>query len=103
MSQPNHDAIVLQDEAGHYYVIAAEVLEDAMVSDDAKSAVDADIVDVDGFTFSMARNYEFVGHLSLKSTRPAASMVNGWPCDTPKVAWPCDTPVLKGLGQQRRV
>jgi hypothetical protein len=101
MSQ-NHDAIVLQDEAGHYYVIAAEVLEDAMVADDAKSAVDADIVDVDGFAFRVAKNYEFVGHLSLKPSHLSASMVNGWPCDTPKVAWPCDTPALGGLAQQRR-
>ena len=100
MTQTSHDAIVLEDESGRYFVIPAEVLEDAMVSDDAKAAVDADILDVDGFAFARARGYEFKGFISLKPST-ASSKANAWPCDTLKVAWPCDTPAIKAMPQRR--
>ena len=95
------DAIVLSDQSGRYYVIPMEALEEAIVPDDAKDAVDADITDVAGFA-SRAANFSFVGGISLAPTRVRSTYgfrANGWPCDIPVGAWPCDTPQLGAQNQ----
>ena len=92
------DAIVLADQNGRYYVIPMEALEESLVPDEAKAAVDADITDVSGFGMSSA-NFSFVGGVSLAPTRVRSTYgfrANGWPCDIPAGAWPCDTPQMGG-------
>jgi hypothetical protein len=73
-----NDAIVLQDSGGHYYVLPQETLNDARVSDDAKSAVDEDLGDVQGFSLS----FSFVGGISPTDDRIGNHYQNtSWPCD----------------------
>lgn len=92
------DAIVLSDQNGRYYVVPMEALEESLVPDDAKAAVESDITDVSGFATNTP-NFAFVGGLKLAPTRVRSTYgfrANGWPCDVPAGAWPCDTPQMGG-------
>jgi hypothetical protein len=93
MSTTTSDAIVLSDHDGRYYVIPIETLQDALVPEDAKAAVDGDINDVEGFAMA---SFSYVGTLSLAPSRPPAYGLKpgAWPCDIPAGAWPCDTPQI---------
>ena len=84
MTEELSEAIVLQDGEGRYYVIPTEALEDALVPDEAKGAIDADLAEVSGFSPS----FSYVGNLSLSSMRVRSTYgfrANAWPCDTPVV------------------
>ncbi len=96
MSSDTSDAIVLKDDAGRYYVIPKEILDEALVPEASQAMVDADVADVGGFSIN-ALNFSFVGGLALPSAKVKANYgfrAGGWPCDFPAGGWPCDTPQL---------
>ena len=98
MSSDNSDAIVLTDQDGRYYVIPREIMQEALVPDSAKGAVDADISEVDGFSMP-GSHFSVVGGISLSTPRIKTNYgfrKTGWPCDFPAGGWPCDTPQLGG-------
>ena len=98
MSSETSDAIVLKDQAGRYYVIPKEILEEALVPEGSQAMVEADVSDVEGFAAN-ALNFSFAGNLSIPNAKVKSHYgyrAGGWPCDFPAGGWPCDTPQLGG-------
>lgn len=91
----NGEALVLVDGDGSYYVLPKEVIEQAKVSDEAKSMVDEQVdQDTSGF-MTAGLGFSFVGSVNLSAERFSARSGGGvpWPCDaTFSAGWPCDIP-----------
>ena len=66
MTQEMSGAIVLKDSEGHYYVVPSEVLTEARVPDEAKTAVDDDLGETTGFGWDQ---FEIMGSIAPSPER----------------------------------